>query len=187
MDAMTLDKFEEAYEVVKEVASETKLVYSDYFSAQTGNKVYLKPENMQLTGAYKLRGAYYKISTLTEEERSKGLITASAGNHAQGVAYAAKEYGCKAVIVMPTTTPLIKVNRTKSYGAEVVLSGDVYDEACQKAYELAEEKGYTFIHPFDDLAVATGSGDDSNGNFKDLPLVEYILVPIGGWHTMTWT
>ena len=144
---LTLDKFEEASEKVKEVTLETKLVYSDFLSEQTGNKVYLKPENMQFTGAYKVRGAYYKISTLTETERKKGLITASAGNHAQGVAYAAKCYGCKAVIVMPTTTPLIKVNRTKSYGAEVVLCGDVYDEACQKAYELAEEKGYTFIHP----------------------------------------
>lgn len=135
---------------------------------------------MQFTGAYKVRGAYYKISTLTEAERKKGLITASAGNHAQGVAYAAKCYGCKAVIVMPTTTPLIKVNRTKSYGAEVVLCGDVYDEACQKAYELAEEKGYTFIHPFDDLAVATGQGTIAMEIFKELPLVEYILVPIGG-------
>ena len=131
---------------------------------------------MQFTGAYKVRGAYYKISTLTDEERAKGLITASAGNHAQGVAYAAKCYGCKAVIVMPTTTPLIKVNRTKSYGAEVVLYGDVYDEA----YELAEKEGYTFIHPFDDLAVATGQGTIAMEIFKELPLVEYILVPIGG-------
>ena len=121
MKELSLDKFEEAYEIVRKVTSETKLVYSDHFSAQTGNKVYLKPENMQFTGAYKLRGAYYKISTLSEEERAKGLITASAGNHAQGVAYAAKCYGVKAVIVMPTTTPLIKVNRTKGYGAEVVL------------------------------------------------------------------
>ena len=177
---LTLDKFEEASEKVKEVTTETKLVYSDYFSQQTGNKVYLKPENMQFTGAYKVRGAYYKISTLTEEERAKGLITASAGNHAQGVAYAAKCYGCKAVIVMPTTTPLIKVNRTKSYGAEVVLYGDVYDEACQKAYELAEKEGYTFIHPFDDLDVATGQGTISMEIFKELPLVDYILVPIGG-------
>ena len=145
---LTLDKFEEASEKVKEVTLETKLVYSDFLSEQTGNKVYLKPENMQFTGAYKVRGAYYKISTLTEEERAKGLITASAGNHAQGVAYAAKCYGCKAVIVMPTTTPLIKVNRTKSYGAEVVLYGDVYDEACAHALELAEKKGYTFNkHP----------------------------------------
>lgn len=180
MDEMTLDKFEEAYEVVKEVTSETKLVYSDYFSAQTGNKVYLKPENMQLTGAYKLRGAYYKISTLSEEERAKGLITASAGNHAQGVAYAAKCYGVKAVIVMPTTTPLIKVNRTKSYGAEVILHGDVYDEACAHALELAEKNGYTFVHPFDDLDVATGQGTIAMEIIKELPLVDYILVPIGG-------
>lgn len=177
---LTLDKFEEASEIVKQVTQETKLVYSDYFSTQTGNKVYLKPENMQLTGAYKLRGAYYKISTLTPEEREKGLITASAGNHAQGVAYAAKAFGAKAVIVMPTTTPLIKVERTKSYGAEVVLSGDVYDEACAKAYELAEEHGYTFIHPFDDPAVATGQGTIAMEIVKELPLVDYILVPIGG-------
>lgn len=177
---LTLSKFEEASEVVRKVASETKLVYSDYFSAQTGNRVYLKPENMQFTGAYKLRGAYYKMSTLTDEERSKGLITASAGNHAQGVAYAAQCYGAKATIVMPTTTPLMKVNRTKSYGAEVVLWGDVYDEACAKAYELAEEHGYTFIHPFDDLTVATGQGTIAMEIFKELPLVDYILVPIGG-------
>ena len=135
---------------------------------------------MQLTGAYKVRGAYYKISTLTAEERKKGLITASAGNHAQGVAYAAKKFGAKATIVMPTTTPLIKVNRTKNLGAEVVLYGDVYDEACAKAYELADEHGYTFIHPFDDLAVATGQGTIAMEIFKELPLVEYILVPIGG-------
>ena len=169
MKELSLDKFEEAYEIVKEVASETKLIYSDYFSARTGNKVYLKPENMQLTGAYKLRGAYYKISTLSDEERAKGLITASAGNHAQGVAYAAKCYGVKAVIVMPTTTPLIKVNRTKGYGAEVVLYGDVYDEACARAYELAAENGYTFVHPFDDLDVATGQGTIAMEIIKELP------------------
>ncbi len=177
---LTLDKFEEASEVVKKVTQETKLIYSDYLSKKTESKVYLKPENMQFTGAYKVRGAYYKLSTLSEEEREKGLITASAGNHAQGVAYAAKCYGVKAVIVMPTTTPLIKVNRTKSYGAEVVLKGDVYDEACDYAYELAREKGYTFIHPFDDLAVATGQGTVAMEIFKELPLVDCILVPIGG-------
>ena len=177
---LTLEKFEEASEVVKKVAIETKLLYSQYFSEQTGNKVYLKPENMQVTGAYKIRGAYYKISTLTDEERAKGLITASAGNHAQGVAYAAKAYGAKAVIVMPTTTPLMKVERTKSYGAEVVLYGNVYDEACEHAYRLAEEQGYTFIHPFDDLAVATGQGTIAMEIVKELPLVDYILVPIGG-------
>ena len=177
---LTLDKFEEASEIVKVATKETKLVYSEYLSSATGNKVYLKPENMQVTGAYKIRGAYYKISTLTDEERSRGLITASAGNHAQGVAYAAKKFGAKAVIVMPTTTPLIKVDRTKSYGAEVVLYGDVYDEACEKAYELAEKHGYTFIHPFDDTAVATGQGTIAMEIFKELPLVEYILVPVGG-------
>lgn len=177
---LTLEAFEEASEAVKKVALETKLIYSDFYSKNTGNKVYFKPENMQLTGAYKLRGAYYKISTLTKEEREKGLITASAGNHAQGVAFAAKAFGAKAVIVMPTTTPLIKVNRTKSYGAEVVLYGDVYDDACSKALELAKENGYTFIHPFDDLAVATGQGTIAMEIFKELPLVDYILVPIGG-------
>lgn len=135
---------------------------------------------MQVTGAYKIRGAYYKISTMSEEERAKGLITASAGNHAQGVAYAAKAYGCKAVIVMPETTPLIKVNRTRGYGAEVVLHGDVYDEACEYAFQLAEENGYTFIHPFDDPAVATGQGTIAMEIVKELPLVDYILVPIGG-------
>lgn len=179
-DMLTLEKFEEASELVKKVTSETKLIFSEYLSGQTGNKVYLKPENMQLTGAYKLRGAYYKISTLSPEEREKGLITASAGNHAQGVAYAAKKYGVKAVIVMPTTTPLMKVNRTKSYGAEVILKGDVYDEACEYAYQLAEEHGYTFIHPFDDLTVATGQGTIAMEIFKELPLVDIILVPIGG-------
>ena len=177
---MTLDKFEEAYEIVQKVILKTKLVYSDYYSDMTGNKVYLKPENMQKTGAYKIRGAYYKISTLTDEERNKGLITASAGNHAQGVAYAAKEYNSKAIIVMPTTTPLMKVNRTKAYGAEVILHGDVYDEACNYALELAEEKGYTFIHPFDDLDVATGQGSIAMEIIKELPTVDIILVPIGG-------
>ena len=179
-EMLTLDAFEEAYDTVSKVASETKLIFSEYLSDMTGGKVYLKPENMQFTGAYKLRGAYYKISTLSDEEKSKGLITASAGNHAQGVAYAAQRYGVHATIVMPTTTPLIKVNRTKSYGAEVVLFGDVYDEACAKAYELAEEKGYTFVHPFDDLAVATGQGTIAMEIIKELPLVDYILVPIGG-------
>ena len=177
---LTLEKFEEATEVVKRVAKETKLLYSKSLSQQVGNKVYFKPENMQHTGAYKLRGAYYKISTLTDEERAKGLITASAGNHAQGVAYAAKAFGCKATIVMPSTTPLMKVERTKRYGAEVVLCGDVYDEACEHAYKLAEEHGYTFIHPFDDLAVATGQGTIAMEIIQELPLVDYILVPVGG-------
>ena len=177
---MTLDKFEEASEIVKQVTFRTKLVYSEYFSDVTGNKVYLKPENMQYTGAYKIRGAYYKISTLTDEQRGKGLITSSAGNHAQGVAYAAKFYNAKAIIVMPTTTPLIKVNRTKSYGAEVILHGDVYDDAYKHACKLAEEKGYTLIHPFNDEVIATGQGSVAMEIFKDLPTVDIILVPLGG-------
>ena len=157
-EKLTLEKFEEATEAVSKVISETKLVYSEHFSNMTGNKVYFKPENMQYTGAYKVRGAYYKISTLSEEEREKGLVTASAGNHAQGVAYAAKLYGVPATVVMPTTTPLIKVNRTKGYGAKVVLHGSVYDEACQYALELAKKEGATFVHPFNDEVVATGQG-----------------------------
>ena len=177
---MTLDKFEEAYEDVKKVTLETKLIYSDYFSNLSGNKVYLKPENLQRTGAYKVRGAYYKITTLSDEERKKGLITASAGNHAQGVAYAAKAYGVKATIVMPTSTPLIKVNRTKALGAEVVLHGNVFDEAYEHACKLAEENGYTMVHPFDDLDVATGQGTIAMEIIKELPTVDYILVPIGG-------
>ena len=179
-DELSLEKFEEACEQVNKVTLKTDLIYSDYFSAQTGGKVYLKPENMQRTGAYKVRGAYYTISTMSEEERLKGIITASAGNHAQGVAYAAHEYGIKAVIVMPTTTPLIKVNRTKALGAEVVLHGDVYDEACEYAISLAEEKGMTFVHPFNDIRVATGQGTIAMEIIKELPLVDIILVPVGG-------
>ena len=177
---MTLEKFEEASELVKKVTNSTKLVYSDYLSEQSGGKVYLKPENMQYTGAYKVRGAFYKISTLSDEEKQRGLITASAGNHAQGVAYAAKLAGVKATVVMPTTTPLMKVNRTRSYGAEVVLHGDVFDEALAYANELAAEHGYTFIHPFNDLDVATGQGTIAMEIIKELPTVDYILVPIGG-------
>ena len=177
---MTLEKFEEASELVKKVTNSTKLVYSDYLSEQSGGKVYLKPENMQQTGAYKIRGAYYKISTLSDEERGRGLITASAGNHAQGVAFAAKKFGCKAVIVMPTVTPLLKVNRTKSYGAEVILHGDVYDDAYAYACELAEKEGYTFVHPFNDIDVATGQGTIAMEIVQELPTVDYILVPIGG-------
>ena len=179
-EQITLEKFEEACEAVAKVTLDTSLIYSDHFSDLTGGKVYLKPENRQRTGAYKVRGAYYKISTLSEGDRARGLITASAGNHAQGVAYAAQQFGAKAVIVMPTTTPLIKVNRTKALGAEVLLWGDVYDEACAHALELAEENGYTFIQPFDDPVVAMGQGTIAMEIVKDLPLVDYILVPVGG-------
>ena len=180
MQELSLEKFEEASEIVKKVTQETKLIYSEYFSERYGNKIYFKPENMQRTGAYKVRGAYYKISQLSPEERSRGLITASAGNHAQGVAYAAKLAGVKATVVMPVTTPLIKVNRTKSYGADVVLYGNVFDEACAHAYELADEHGYTFVHPFNDLEVATGQGSIAMEIIKELPTVDYILVPVGG-------
>ena len=180
MQELSLEKFEEASEIVKKVTQETKLIYSEYFSERYGNKIYFKPENMQRTGAYKVRGAYYKISQLSPEERSRGLITASAGNHAQSVAYAAKLAGVKATVVMPVTTPLIKVNRTKSYGADVVLYGNVFDEACAHAYELADEHGYTFVHPFNDLEVATGQGSIAMEIIKELPTVDYILVPVGG-------
>ena len=180
MQELSLEKFEEASEIVKMVTQETKLIYSEYFSERYGNKIYFKPENMQRTGAYKVRGAYYKISQLSPEERSRGLITASAGNHAQGVAYAAKLAGVKATVVMPVTTPLIKVNRTKSYGADVVLYGNVFDEACAHAYKLADEHGYTFVHPFNDLEVATGQGSIAMEIIKELPTVDYILVPVGG-------
>ena len=177
---LTLDAFEEAAAKVKEVTQETKLIESPYFSEISRNRVFFKPENMQRTGAYKVRGAYYKISTLTDEERAHGLITASAGNHAQGVAYAAQHYGVKATIVMPTTTPLIKVERTKALGADVVLAGNVYDEAYEHALKLAEENSYTFIHPFNDLGVATGQGTIAMEIVQELPLVDYILAPIGG-------
>jgi len=180
MKEFTLEKFEEASELVQRVTSETKLVFSEFFSEQSGNKVFFKPENMQYTGAYKVRGAYYKISTLSEEEKRKGIVTASAGNHAQGVAYAAKLSGIKATVFMPTTTPLIKINRTKNYGANVELYGDVFDEAATKAMEYAKESGATFVHPFNDLTVATGQGSIAMEIIKELPTVDIILVPIGG-------
>lgn len=182
---LTIEKFEEASEIVKRVTNPTKLVYSEYLSEQTGGKIYLKPENMQYTGAYKVRGAYYKISTMSEEERERGLVAASAGNHAQGVAYAAKKFGCKATIVMPAITPLIKVNRTKNYGAEVILYGDVYDDACAYAQKLAEDEGRTFVHAFDDLDIAAGQGSIAMEIVQELPTVDYILVPIGGGGLIT--
>ena len=182
---LTLEKFEQASEIVKDVTLPTNLVYSEYLSQQSGGRIYLKPENMQKTGAYKVRGAYYKISTMSEEERAKGLVTASAGNHAQGVAFAAQKFGCKATIVMPTVTPLIKVNRTKNYGAEVVLHGDVYDDSCAYALKLAEETGATFVHPFDDLDIATGQGTIAMEIVQELPTVDYILAPIGGGGLVT--
>ena len=177
---LTLDAFKEARSVLQGVLLPTPLIHSPYLSKLCGNHVYLKPENMQVTGAYKIRGAYFKISTLSPEQKERGLITASAGNHAQGVAYAARAAGVAATIVMPTTTPLVKVNNTKDYGAEVILHGEVFDDAAQLAAQLAEEKGLTYVHPFNDLTLATGQGTIAYEIFQDLPDVDIILVPIGG-------
>ncbi|MCL2368955.1 MAG: pyridoxal-phosphate dependent enzyme, partial [Oscillospiraceae bacterium] len=177
---LTLKEFKEARACLKDVILDTHLIYSDYFSRVTGNHIYLKPENMQVTGAFKVRGACYKISLLSDAEREAGLITASAGNHAQGVAYAARAAGVHATIVMPTTTPLVKVNNTKDFGAQVRLEGSNFDESCALATALAEEKGLTMIHPFNDLAVATGQGTICYEIFQDLPDVDIILVPVGG-------
>ena len=185
MEKLTLEKFKKATQTVKEVTIETKLIYSEFFSKQSGNTIYFKPENMQYTGAYKLRGAYYKISTLSDAEKSNGLITASAGNHAQGLAYAAKLANVKATVCMPTVTPLIKINRTKAYGAQVVLEGDVFDDACAAAYRIADETGACFVHPFNDLDVATGQGSVAMEIIDELPDVDIILVPIGGGGLIT--
>ena len=176
----TLEQFKNARSVLQGVIRNTNLIYSPALSKGCGNRVYLKPENMQITGAYKIRGAYYKISTLTQEQKERGLITASAGNHAQGVAYAAQAAGVPATIVMPTTTPLVKVNNTKDYGANVILHGEVFDDAAELAAKLAEEQGLTYVHPFNDLDVATGQGTIAYEIFQDLPDVDIILVPMGG-------
>ena len=177
---LTLKEFKEARGVLSGVIRNTSLVYSPAFSKATGNQIYIKPENMQVTGSYKIRGAYYKISTLSDEEKARGLVTASAGNHAQGVAYAAQAAGVSATIVMPTTTPLVKVNNTKDYGAKVVLHGETFDDAAELAAKLSEEEGLTYVHPFNDPAIATGQGTISYEIFQDLPDVDVILVPIGG-------
>ena len=162
------------------VIKKTPLIFSELYSKKSGNDVYLKPENLQRTGSFKLRGAYNKIAMLNDEERSKGLVTASAGNHAQGVAYGARHLGLSAVIVMPKQTPFIKVESTKEYGAEVVLWGTDFDEAYQKAMEISKERGATFIHPFDDLDVIYGQGTIALEIIEELASVDAILVPIGG-------
>ena len=176
----TLEDFKNARSVLQGVIRETSLLHSPNLSRACGNRVYLKPENLQVTGAYKIRGAYYKISTLSPEQKSRGLITASAGNHAQGLAYAAQAAGVQATIVMPTTTPLVKVNNTRDYGARVILHGDVFDEAAELAAQLSEEEGLTYVHPFNDLDIATGQGTIAYEIFQNLPDVDVILVPIGG-------
>ena len=177
---MKLQDFTTAREHLQKVLLPTHLIYSPTFSEESGNQIYIKPENLQKTGAFKIRGAYNKINKLTEEEKKRGVIASSAGNHAQGVAYAARELGIKAVIVMPKTTPLIKVQSTKKYGAEVVLYGDVYDDAYQKAKELEAQEGYVFVHPFDDIDVLEGQGTIALEILEEMPDAEVIVVPIGG-------
>lgn len=177
---MKLQDFTTAREHLQKVLLPTHLIYSPIFSEESGNQIYIKPENLQKTGAFKIRGAYNKINKLTEEEKKRGVIASSAGNHAQGVAYAARELGIKAVIVMPETTPLIKVQSTKKYGADVVLYGDVYDDAYQKAKELEAQEGYVFVHPFDDIDVLEGQGTIALEILEEMPDAEVIVVPIGG-------
>lgn len=176
----TLEKFEDASDAVKNIISETKLIYSSYFSEQTGNKVYLKPENMQNAGSYKVRGVYYKISLMTDEEKKRGVVTASLGNQAIAVAYAASKLGVSATIVMPSVTPMTKVNNIKAYGAEVELYGSNFEEAYEYAKNLAADKKSMLIHPFNDIEVSTGNATIAMEIFKDLPTVDYILVPVGG-------
>ena len=175
-----LEDFIKAKEKLSKVLLETHLIYSPIFSKESGNKVFIKPENLQKTGSFKIRGAYNKISNLTVDEKKRGVIASSAGNHAQGVAYGAKESGIKAIIVMPKSTPLIKVESTKQYGAEVILHGDVYDDAYKKAKELEEKEGYVFVHPFNDEDVLDGQGTIALEILEELPETDIILVPIGG-------
>lgn len=177
---LSLEDVLAAQERIEGTCVHTPLIYSDNLSNNYHNKVYLKPENLQITGAFKLRGAFNKIKKLSDEEKERGLIAASAGNHAQGVAYSGYVLGIKTTIVMPKTTPLIKVQATKNWGAEVVLAGEVFDEANDEARRLEKEHGYTFIHPFDDLDVIAGQGTIALEILEDLPKTDIILVPVGG-------
>lgn len=176
----TLEKFEKASEIVKNVTNETKLIYSRYFSEQTGNRIYLKPENMQYTGSYKIRGNYYKLMSMSDKEKAGGVMTASAGNHALGIAYAASRLGVRVTIVMPSTIPMSKVNKAKKYGAEIMLYGNCFEEAYEYGAKLAAEKALPFIHPFNDIDVSTGNGSIAMEIIQELPTVDYILVPAGG-------
>jgi threonine dehydratase len=169
-----------AAEALRGVLRPTSLIYSDFFSEERGCNVYIKPENLQTTGSYKIRGAYNKINGLSPEEKARGVVAASAGNHAQGVAVSARMKGIPATIVMPNVTPFLKVNSTKAYGAEVLIHGDMYDDAYNRALSLADERGYTFIHPFDDYEVVCGQGTAGLEILADLPDADEILVPIGG-------
>ena len=178
--SISLDDIYHAAKTLEPVLYKTSLIPSSVFSKESGNNIFIKPENLQVTGAFKIRGAYYKISQLSEEEKSRGVVASSAGNHAQGVAYAAQLLGAKATLVMPSTTPIIKIEATKSYGAQVVLHGNTYDEAYQKARELEAKHGYVFIHPFDDLDVIVGQGTLALEILNELPDVDEIIVPVGG-------
>ena len=176
----TIENFVKAQKKLSKVLLETNLIYSPIFSDESGNEIYIKLENLQKTGSFKIRGAYNKISNLSDDEKQRGVVASSAGNHAQGVAYAAEESGIKAVIVMPKSTPLIKVESTKKYGAEVILYGDVYDDAFKKAKELEEKEGYIFVHPFNDEEVLYGQGTIALEILEKLPETDIIIVPIGG-------
>lgn len=180
VESTTIADVYRAAKQLEGVARKTRLIHSDYFSELCHNDVYLKPENLQHTGAFKLRGAYNKISQLTPEERVRGVITASAGNHAQGVAYAARKLGVKAVICMPATTPILKVEGTRALGAEVVLHGDGFDDAYAHSLELQKKHGYIYIHPFNDLQVLLGQGTTALEIIDALKDVDAILCPIGG-------
>lgn len=175
---LTLDTVYRASYALKDVIRRTDLIYAPRINEESF--VYLKPENLQYTGSFKLRGACYKISTLTDEEKQRGVIACSAGNHAQGVALGATKHGIKSLICLPEGAPISKVESTKRYGAEVCLVPGVYDDAYQKALQLKEEKGYTFIHPFDDEAVIAGQGTIALELLEQLPDVDVVIVPIGG-------
>lgn len=179
VDATTIADVYRADKQLAGIVKKTRLLASDFFS-ESGNEVFLKPENMQHTGAFKLRGAYNKISQLTDDEKSRGVITASAGNHAQGVAFAAQKLGVKAVICMPATTPILKVEATRAYGAEVVLHGDSFDDAYAHSVELQKAHGYVYVHPFNDREVLLGQGTTALEIINELKDVDAILVPIGG-------
>jgi threonine dehydratase len=169
-----------AADLLKGFISKTPLIYSDFYSEEHGCPVYIKPEHLQVTGSFKIRGAYNKIARLSDDELARGVIASSAGNHAQGVARSARFKGAPSTIVMPNVTPLLKVNATKALGANVILHGDVYDESYNKAIELAAENNYTFVHPFDDYDVICGQGTIGMEIMKELPDADEILVPIGG-------
>ena len=175
---LTLDKIYHAKYVLKQVIRETDLIHAPNINPEAN--VYLKTENLQITGSFKVRGAYYRISQLSDEEKARGVIACSAGNHAQGVALAASRNGIKSLICLPDGAPISKIESTKSYGAEICLVKGVYDDAYAKALQLRDEKGYTFIHPFDDENVIAGQGTIGLELIEQLPDMDAVIVPIGG-------